>query len=54
MRMPSLGFVLPHWVYWLTLLVFPLFAMIMARVEAQGYDPAVFRRIDQSIHGDSE
>ena len=30
------------------------FAMIMARVEAQGYDPAVFRRIDQSIHEDSE
>ena len=27
--MPSFTFVLPHWVYWGTLLVFPLVAMYM-------------------------
>lgn len=29
--MPSLTFVLPHWLYWAGLVVFPLFAMTMAR-----------------------
>jgi len=29
--MPSLTFVLPHWLYWTTLVVFPIVAMIMAR-----------------------
>ena len=29
--MPSLTFVLPHWLYWALLVVFPLFAMAMAR-----------------------
>ncbi len=27
--MPSLNFVLPHWLYWAGLLLFPLFAMVM-------------------------
>lgn len=31
--MPSLGFVLPHWLYWAALLVFPLIAMAMVRRE---------------------
>src|SRR6056297_376609 len=29
--MPSIDFILPHWLYWGTLVVFPLFAMVMAR-----------------------
>ncbi len=29
--MPSLSFVLPHWLYWSGLLLFPLFAMAMVR-----------------------
>jgi len=29
--MPSIDFVLPHWAYWGTLLLFPLLAMVMAR-----------------------
>ncbi|MEI2386349.1 TRAP transporter small permease subunit [Breoghania sp. JC706] len=29
--MPSLTFVLPHWLYWAGLFVFPVFAMVMAR-----------------------
>ena len=29
--MPSIDFILPHWLYWGTLIVFPLFAMVMAR-----------------------
>ncbi|PTW62374.1 TRAP-type mannitol/chloroaromatic compound transport system permease small subunit [Breoghania corrubedonensis] len=29
--MPSLTFVLPHWLYWAGLIVFPVFAMVMAR-----------------------
>ena len=29
--MPSLTFVLPHWLYWAMLVVFPIVAMIMAR-----------------------
>lgn len=31
--MPSLGFVLPHWLYWAALLVFPLIAIAMVRRE---------------------
>lgn len=31
--MPSIGFVLPHWLYWAGLLVFPLFALAMIRRE---------------------
>lgn len=31
--MPSIGFVLPHWLYWLGLAVFPLIAMALARVQ---------------------
>src|SRR5438105_14313129 len=27
--MPSLSFVLPHWLYWATLLIFPLIAMYL-------------------------
>jgi len=33
--MPSLPFVLPHWLYWGTLLLFPLLAMYMVRRERQ-------------------
>ncbi len=29
--MPSIGFVLPHWLYWAGLLVFPLIAMYLSR-----------------------
>ena len=29
--MPSIDFILPHWLYWGGLIVFPLFAMVMAR-----------------------
>ena len=29
--MPSIGFVLPHWLYWLGLAIFPLVAMVLAR-----------------------
>ncbi|MDJ0930141.1 hypothetical protein [Breoghania sp.] len=29
--MPSLTFVLPHWLYWFGLLFFPLAAMVLAR-----------------------
>lgn len=36
--MPSISFILPHWVYWGTLIVFPLVAMIMARrTKTTGY-----------------
>lgn len=36
--MPSISFILPHWVYWSTLIVFPLVAMVMARrTETSGY-----------------
>src|SRR5262249_20623967 len=34
-RMPSLNFVLPHWLYWGTLIVFPLIAMFMVRRQRQ-------------------
>jgi len=37
--MPTLDFVLPHWLYWLGLVVFPLIAMVLAqRVERSGRD----------------
>ncbi len=40
--MPSLGFVLPHWLYWAALLVFPLIAIAMVRrEEAKRRHPAV-------------
>lgn len=40
--MPSLGFVLPHWLYWAALLVFPLIAMVMVkREEAKRRHPTV-------------
>ena len=29
--MPSIDFILPHWLYWGGLIVFPLVAMVMAR-----------------------
>ncbi len=29
--MPSIDFILPHWLYWGTLIVFPVVAMVMAR-----------------------
>ncbi|WP_397544326.1 TRAP transporter small permease subunit [Roseovarius salis] len=36
--MPSIDFILPHWLYWGGLLVFPLFAMFMARrTKTTGY-----------------
>ncbi|HYG86224.1 MAG TPA: TRAP transporter small permease subunit [Azospirillum sp.] len=31
--MPSIGFVLPHWLYWAGLLIFPLIAVVMVRRE---------------------
>ena len=33
--MPELNFVLPHWVYWGTLILFPIIAMAMVRREQQ-------------------
>jgi TRAP-type mannitol/chloroaromatic compound transport system permease small subunit len=36
--MPSINFILPHWLYWGTLFVFPLIAMVMARrTQTSGY-----------------
>ncbi|KZY37030.1 hypothetical protein A3731_15330 [Roseovarius sp. HI0049] len=36
--MPSIDFILPHWLYWGGLLVFPLIAMVMARrTQTPGY-----------------
>ncbi len=32
--MPDLPFILPHWLYWSALLIFPIFAMVMVRREA--------------------
>ena len=29
--MPNLDFSLPHWAYWVGLIVFPIIAMILAR-----------------------
>jgi len=31
--MPGLGFIMPHWLYWAGLLLFPLFALLMVRRE---------------------
>ncbi len=40
--MPDLQFVLPHWLYWAGLIVFPLFAMVMVRRQrAAARPPAV-------------
>ena len=40
--MPHLDFDLPHWLYWGTLIVFPLFAMAMARRgRVRGYSLAI-------------
>ena len=40
--MPSIDFILPHWVYWSGLMVFPLFAMMMARRRVRrGYSVAI-------------
>ncbi len=36
--MPSLTFVLPHWVYWSVLVLFPLIAVALVRREAQRND----------------
>lgn len=37
--MPSINFILPHWLYWGTLIAFPVVAMIMARRHrADGYN----------------
>lgn len=29
--MPGLSFTLPHWLYWVGLIVFPIVAMVLAR-----------------------
>ncbi|SEM70288.1 TRAP transporter small permease subunit [Palleronia pelagia] len=34
--MPGLSFTLPHWLYWIGLIVFPLIAMVMARRTQRG------------------
>ncbi|MCE7026932.1 TRAP transporter small permease subunit [Jiella avicenniae] len=39
--MPSLTFVLPHWLYWALLVVFPVVAMIMAR-RGRGDGPRLY------------
>ncbi|WP_323785262.1 TRAP transporter small permease subunit [Thalassovita sp.] len=40
--MPSISFILPHWVYWGTLIVFPIVAMIMARrTKTSGYSSPI-------------
>ena len=41
--MPTLNFVLPHWAYWLGLLIFPLFAMYMVRRQrARAVGPRIY------------
>jgi len=41
-NMPSIDFILPHWLYWGTLIVFPLFAMVMARrTQTSGYSAPI-------------
>src|SRR4051812_48414652 len=43
--MPSLSFVLPHWLYWATLLIFPLIAMYLLarqRVRPPDQRPSLF------------
>jgi TRAP-type mannitol/chloroaromatic compound transport system permease small subunit len=44
MRLPSLNFVLPHWLYWSGLVLFPLFAMFMVR-KSQSKAPTIENRI---------
>ena len=40
--MPDLNFVLPHWLYWSVLVVFPLIAMVLARRQLKsGLRPSV-------------
>ncbi|MGB8622619.1 MAG: TRAP transporter small permease subunit [Paracoccaceae bacterium] len=42
--MPGLSFTLPHWLYWVGLIVFPLIAMVLARrprPQQQGYSIAL-------------
>lgn len=40
--MPSISFILPHWLYWGTLFVFPLIAMVMARrTQTSGYSLSI-------------
>lgn len=40
--MPSISFEMPHWVYWATLILFPLIAMAMARRgRVAGYSSAI-------------
>src|SRR6056297_3471943 len=40
--MPSINFILPHWLYWGTLFVFPLIAMVMARrTQTRGYSLSI-------------
>lgn len=42
--MPGLGFTLPHWLYWVGLIVFPIIAMVLARrprAEEQRYSTAL-------------
>ncbi|MFO7770592.1 MAG: small integral membrane transport protein, partial [Roseovarius gahaiensis] len=40
--MPSIDFILPHWLYWGTLIVFPLVAMVMARrTQTSGYSTPI-------------
>ncbi|GFE66097.1 TRAP transporter small permease subunit [Litoreibacter roseus] len=34
--MPSLSFTLPHWLYWVGLIVFPLVAMVLSRRQTSG------------------
>src|SRR5437762_13368290 len=43
--MPSLSFVLPHWLYWATLLIFPLIAMYLLarqRIRPPDQRPSLF------------
>ncbi len=40
--MPSLTFVLPHWLYWAGLIVFPIVAMVMARRTVQSDKPKCY------------
>src|SRR5690349_11866475 len=37
--MPALNFILPHWLYWSTLLVFPLIAMYLVKRQTQHGPP---------------
>lgn len=40
--MPSISFILPHWLYWGALVIFPLVAMVMARrSKTEGYSSPI-------------